>query len=172
MILRKCGRVIRSVPNTKTKTTEKKIKSKIKKTNNVVKLEEVKVVEEAPTTEKPIKEKNYTLDRGTDGKFIDCLNYYYNEDPNRWFTTDDAVKLLRGMASKSSLEKWRSHNRDDNDQRGPQYRIFSPKVVKYKAKWLVRFREGLPWENPVVELSHHFTVTASNIPQKKSSSIK
>lgn len=154
------------MPKTKTKT-------KPKKQNNVVKLDEVK-----EEKKKPIKEKNFTLDRGTDGGFIVDLNYYYNNDPNRWFTTWDAVKLLDGMVSKSSLEKWRIHNREDGafiegkDQRGPQYYPLSPKVVKYKARWLVRFREGLPWENPVVELSHHFAVTASNIPQKKSQSSK
>lgn len=153
-----------------------KTKTKPKKENNVVKLEKQKEVKK--TAEKPIKEKNFTLDRGNDGGFIEDLNYYYNDNPNRWFTTWDAVKLLKGMVSKSSLEKWRRYNNDDGaviegkGQRGPQYYTFSPKVVKYKALWLVRFREGLPWENPVVELPHHFAVTASNIPQKKSQSIK
>jgi hypothetical protein len=148
------------VPKAKTKT-------KPKKPNNVVKLDEVK-----EEKKKPIKEKNFSLDRGTDGGFIVCLNHYYNIDPNRWFTTWDEVKLLNGAVSKSSLEKWRKYNKDDGDERGPQYHPFSPKVVKYKARWLVRFREGLPWEKPVVELPHHFAVTASNIPQKKSQSIK
>jgi len=148
------------VPKVKTKT-------KPKKPNNVVKLEKVK-----EEKEKPIKEKNFTLDYGDDGQFIKCLNYYYNIDPNRWFTTWDATYLLNGAVSKSSLEKWRSENKDDDGERGPQCHQFSPKVVKYKARWLVRFREGLPWEKPVVELPHHFAVTASNIPQKKSQSIK
>lgn len=148
------------MPKTKTKT-------KPKKQNNVVKIDKVK-----EEKKKPIKEKNFSLDRGDDGQFIKCLNYYYNNDPNRWFTTWDATYLLNGAASKSSLEKWRTNNKDDKGERGPQYWEFSPKVVKYKARWLVRFREGLPWEKPVVELSHQYAVTASNIPQKKSQSIK
>ena len=88
------------------------------------------------------------------------------------------VKLLDGMRVKKFFRKMENTQQRDGafiegkDQRGPQYYPFSPKVVKYKARWLVRFREGLPWENPVVELSHHFAVTASNIPQKKSQSIK
>ena len=63
-----------------------KTKTKPKKQNNVVKLDEVK-----EEKKKPIKEKNFTLDRGTDGNFIVRLNYYYNNDPNRWFTTWDAI---------------------------------------------------------------------------------
>jgi len=50
------------VPKVKTKT-------KPKKPNNVVKLEKVK-----EEKEKPIKEKNFTLDYGDDGQFIKCLN--------------------------------------------------------------------------------------------------
>ena len=62
---------------------------------------------------KQIKEKNHTLDRGTDGKFIKDLNYYFNICPDRYVTTDDAAILLNGQISKSSLEKFRSMNRDD-----------------------------------------------------------
>ena len=42
-----------------------KTKTKPKKQNNVVKLDEVK-----EEKKKPIKEKNFTLDRGTDGDYI------------------------------------------------------------------------------------------------------
>jgi len=115
---------------------------------------------------KKIKEKNITLDRGTDGKFIKCLNYYYNLNPDRMFTTDDAVILLDGLISKSMLEKNRRFNKDDEGERGPQYVPISDRVVKYKARWLMRYREGLPWEKPVVELKPQYTVTASNIPLK------
>lgn len=114
--------------------------------------------------EKKPKPELITLDRGTDGDYIICLNYYYNKDPNRWFTTDDSVILLNKLISKSSLEKYRRHNKDDEGERGPQYHPFSARVIKYKARWLVRFREGLPWEKPVVELKQQYTVTASNIP--------
>ena len=117
---------------------------------------------------KKIKAELITLDRGTDGDYIICLNYYYNKDPNRWFTTDDSVILLNKLISKSSLEKYRRHNKDDEGERGPQYHPFSARVIKYKARWLVRFREGLPWEKPVVELKQQYTVTASNIPLKAS----
>ena len=118
--------------------------------------------------EKKIKAELITLDRGTDGQYITCLNHYYNTDPNRWFTTDDAVILLRKLVSKSSLEKYRRYNKDDQGERGPQFHPFSARVIKYKARWLVRFREGLPWEKPVVELKPQYTVTASNIPSKAS----
>ena len=114
---------------------------------------------------KQIKELNLSLDRGTDGKTIKDLNYYYNINPERMVTTDDAVILLAGLCSKSTLEKNRKFNKDDDGERGPQYRKISERVVKYKVLWLMRFREGLSWIKEGTELKHHYTVTASNIPQ-------
>ena len=127
-----------------------------------------KVVEvdfKKPNKPKQIKELNITLDPGTDGKRIKDLNYYYNINPERMVTTDDAVLLLAGLCSKSTLEKSRKFNPDDAGERGPQYRKISARVVKYKVLWLMRYREGLSWIKEETELKHHYTVTASNIPQ-------
>ena len=51
---------------------------------------------------KQIKELKITLDRGTDGKWIKDLNYYYNINSDRSVTTDDAVLLLNNIISKST----------------------------------------------------------------------
>ena len=126
-----------------------------------------KVVEvdfKKPKKPKQIKELNITLDAGTDGKRIKDLNYYYNVNPERMVTTDDAVLLLAGLCSKSTLEKNRKFNPDDDGKRGPQYRKISERVVKYKVLWLMRYREGLGWIEEETELKHHYAVTASNIP--------
>ena len=113
---------------------------------------------------KQIKELKITLDRGTDGKWIKDLNYYYNINLDRAVTTDDAVLLLNNIISKSTLERNRRENKDDDGDRGPQYRTISPRVVVYKIVWLMRYREGLSWIKLESELKPSYTVTASNIP--------
>ena len=118
-----------------------------------------------PKKTKKIKELNITLDRCTDGNFITDLNYYYNINPERYVTTDDADVLLKGLCSKSTLEKNRRFNIDDDDKRGPQYYRKSPRKVVYKILWLVRYREGLDWIEEKPELKQHYAVTARNIPQ-------
>lgn len=132
---------------------KKTTKPKINKTN-VVELEKPKT----------IKELKITLDRGTDGKYIKDLNYYYNVNPERQVTTDDAVLLLNNIISKSTLERNRRDNKDDDGTRGPQYRTISPRVVVYKILWLMRFREGLAWIKKETELKPSYAVTATNIP--------
>lgn len=123
-------------------------------TTNVVELEKPKV----------IKQPKITLDRGNDGDYIKDLNYYYNINPERPVTTDDAVILLNGLISKSTLERNRRDNKDDEGTRGPQYRILTARVVTYKILWLMRFREGLGWIKPETELKPSYTVIATNIP--------
>jgi hypothetical protein len=113
---------------------------------------------------KQIKELKITLDRGTDGKWIKDLNYYYNINPERQVTTDDAVLLLNNIISKSTLERNRRDNKDDDGERGPQNRTLSPRVVVYKILWLMRYREGLSWIKIENELKPSYTITASNIP--------
>lgn len=134
--------------------TETKIKAvkKATKKSTVIKLP------------KQIKELKITLDRGTDGKWIKDLNYYYNINLDRAVTTDDAVLLLNNIISKSTLERNRRENKDDDGDRGPQYRTISPRVVVYKIVWLMRYREGLSWIKLESELKPSYTVTASNIP--------
>ena len=141
------------------------MRKKIKKKDNVIDLKEVK--EKKPTKPKQIKELKYTLDRGTDGNKIKDLNYYYNVDPDRYVTTDDAVILLNGQISKSSLEKYRKFNKDDDGERGPQYWIKSERKVLYKILWLMRYREGISaWIKEEPKLKHHYAITALNIPQE------
>lgn len=113
---------------------------------------------------KQIKELKITLERGTDGKWIKDLNYYYNQDPERQVSTDDAVMLLNNLVSKSTLERNRRDNKDDNGSRGPQYRKLTERVVIYKILWLMRFREGLAWIKVEQELKPSYAVTATNIP--------
>ena len=113
---------------------------------------------------KQIKELKITLDRGNDGKWIKDLNYYYNVNPDRTVSTDDAVLLLNNIISKSTLERNRRENKDDAGDRGPQYRSISARVVVYKILWLMRYREGLAWIKIESELKPSYTVTASNIP--------
>ena len=113
---------------------------------------------------KQIKELKITLERGTDGKWIKDLNYYYNQDPERQVSTDDAVMLLNNLVSKSTLERNRRDNKDDNGARGPQYRKLTERVVIYKILWLMRFREGLAWIKVEQELKPSYAVTATNIP--------
>ena len=113
---------------------------------------------------KQIKELKITLERGTDGKWIKDLNYYYNQDPERQVSTDDAVMLLNNLVSKSTLERNRRDNKDDNGSRGPQYRKLTEGVVIYKILWLMRFREGLAWIKVEQELKPSYAVTATNIP--------
>jgi len=113
---------------------------------------------------KQIKELKITLERGTDGKWIKDLNYYYNQDPERQVSTDDAVMLLNNLVSKSTLERNRRDNKDDNGSRGPQYRKLTERVVIYKILWLMRFREGLAWIKVQQELKPSYAVTATNIP--------
>jgi len=113
---------------------------------------------------KQIKELKITLERGTDGKWIKDLNYYYNQDPERQVSTDDAVILLNNLVSKSTLERNRRDNKDDNGSRGPQYRKLTERVVIYKILWLMRFREGLAWIKVEQELKPSYAVTATNIP--------
>jgi len=124
------------------------------------------VKKKAPVVQIPkqIKELKITLDRGNDGKWIKDLNYYYNVNPDRAVTTDDAVLLLNNIISKSTLERNRRDNKDDDGDRGPQYRSISPRVVVYKILWLMRYREGLAWIKLESELKPSYTVTASNIP--------
>ena len=120
-----------------------------------------------PEKPKQIKEPKCTLDAGTDGKRIKDLNYYFNIDPERYVTTDDAVVLLKGMISKSTLEKNRKFNKDDDGERGPQYWIKSPRKVVYKILWLMRYREGIiAWIKEIPKLKQHYAVTALNIPQE------
>ena len=138
----------------KTKKTAAKPKTTKPKATNVVKLD----------TPKVIKELKITLDRGTDGKYIKDLNYYYNINPERTVSTDDAVLLLNNIIWKSTLERNRRDNKDDDGTRGPQYRTISPRVVVYKILWLMRFREGLAWIKQEQELKTSYTVTATNIP--------
>jgi hypothetical protein len=126
-----------------------------------IKLAKQSTVIELP---KQIKELKITLDRGTDGKWIKDLNYYYNVNPDRTVTTDDAVLLLNNIISKSTLERNRRDNKDDDCTRGPQYRTLSARVVVYKIMWLMRYREGLAWIKIEDELKPSYTVTASNIP--------
>jgi len=129
--------------------------------NKKIKLAKQSTVIELP---KQIKELKITLDRGTDGKWIKDLNYYYNVNPDRTVTTDDAVLLLNNIISKSTLERNRRDNKDDAGERGPQSRSISPRVVVYKIMWLMRYREGLAWIKIEDELKPSYTVTASNIP--------
>jgi len=136
------------------KKTKTKAKTKTTKVSNIVELEKPKV----------IKELKITLDRGTDGKYIKDLNYYYNINPERQVTTDDAVLLLNNIISKSTLERNRRDNKDDQGERGPQYRILTARVVVYKILWLMRFREGLGWIKQETELKPSYAVTATNIP--------
>jgi len=140
----------------KTKIIKDKTAVKVKKTkaSNVVELDKPKIV----------KELKITLDRGTDGKYIKDLNYYYNINPERQVTTDDAVLLLNNIISKSTLERNRRDNKDDEGERGPQYRILTARVVVYKILWLMRFREGLAWIKQDTELKPSYAVTATNIP--------
>ena len=147
------------ISNTKTrknvlKKTKTKAKTKTTKVSNIVELDKPKV----------IKELKITLDRGTDGKYIKDLNYYYNINPERQVTTDDAVLLLNNIISKSTLERNRRDNKDDEGERGPQYRILTARVVVYKILWLMRFREGLGWIKQETELKPSYAVTATNIP--------
>ena len=132
------------------------------KTSNIVELEKPKV----------IKELKITLDRGTDGKYIKDLNYYYNINPERQVTTDDAVLLLNNIISKSTLERNRRDNKDDEGERGPQYRILTARVVVYKILWLMRFREGLAWIKQDTELKPSYAVTATNIPSSNVTQLK
>jgi len=113
---------------------------------------------------KQIKELKITLERGTDGKWNKDVNYYYNQDPERQVSTDDAVMLLNNLVSKSTLERNRRDNKDDNGSRGPQYRKLTERVVIYKILWLMRFREGLAWIKVEQELKPSYAVTATNIP--------
>ena len=115
---------------------------------------------------KKIKVENITLDRGTDGNTIKDLNYYYNINPERYVTTSDAVILLAGLCSKSTLEKNRKFNKDDDGERGPQYYKKSERKVLYKILWLIRYREGLGWLKEETELKQHYAVTALNISQE------
>ena len=124
-----------------------------------------------PEKPKKIKELKVTLDKGTDGNPIKDLNYYYNINPERLVTTDDADVLLNGLCSKSTLEKMRRDNKDDDGERGPQYWIKSPRKVMYKILWLMRYREGLFWITDKPELKQHYAVTAGNIPQAALKSI-
>ena len=137
------------------KVPKKKLKSVNKVKDNVIELP------------KKTKELKITLDPGTDGKRIKDLNYYFNVDLERYVTTDDAVVLLKGMLSKSTLEKNRKWNKDDAGERGPQYWIKSPRKVVYKILWLMRYREGITaWIKEVPKLKQHYAVTALNIPQE------
>ena len=135
---------------------------------NVPKIVDKKVVKfEKPKKSKQIKEPKYTLDRGTDGNKIKDLNYYYEINSERYVTTDDAVLLLAGLASKSTLEKNRKFNKDDHAERGPQYWIKSPRKVVYKILWLMRYREGITeWIKEKPKLKQHYAVTALNIPEQ------
>jgi len=132
------------------------------------------VKKKAPVVQLPkqINELKITLDRGSDGKYIKDLNYYYNINPDRTVSTDDAVLLLNNMISKSTLERNRRDNKDDNGDRGPQNRSISPRVVVYKVLWLMRYREGLCWIKIENELKPSYTVTASNIPSSNVIGIK
>lgn len=135
-------------------------------TKTKTKIKSVKSIKKATVIELPkqIKELKITLDRGTDGKWIKDLNYYYNANPERQVTTDDAVMLLNNIISKSTLERNRRDNKDDDGSRGPQYRKISDRVVIYKILWLMRFREGLAWIKVEQELKPSYAVTATNIP--------
>ena len=141
----------------------KKAKAKIKEApkSNIVEIKQA-----------VIKELKITLDRGTDGKYIKCLNYYYNNNRDRTVTTDDAVLLLNNIISKSTLERNRRDNKDDDGCRGPQYRAISPRVVIYKVEWLMRYREGLAWIKIENELKPSYAVTANNIPSSNVVGIK
>ena len=120
-----------------------------------------------PEKPKKCKQLKVTLDKGTDGNPIKDLNYYYEINPERLVTTDDADLLLNGLCSKSTLEKYRRYNKDDHGERGPQYWIKSKRKVMYKILWLMRYREGITaWIKEEPTLKQHYAVTALNISQE------
>jgi len=126
------------VPKAKTKT-------KPKKSNNVVKLEEVKETKKKETP----KSKNITLDKKPDGNYI-CTLDHYRKDYERWFTIDDVLLLIPDNLKKRTWSLWRSMNNEpgvkNGDKLGPQYVIFGRKVYKIKFIWILRYIKGHKWE--------------------------
>ena len=130
-----------------------KTKTKIKSVKKTAKSNIIKIP----------RKKNVSLDKKPDGTWNTSIDYY-NQDPERQVSTDDAVMLLNNLVSKSTLERNRRDNKDDNGSRGPQYRKLTERVVIYKILWLMRFREGLAWIKVQQELKPSYAVTATNIP--------
>ena len=91
------------------------------------------------------KKNNISLDK-KDGVLITSLDYYKNRDLERWLTIDDCLLLIPNLLKKRTWESWRSHNKENGEQIGPQYKIFGFKVYKIKVIWLCSYIKGLNWE--------------------------
>tara|TARA_R100000935_G_C2754678_1_gene131110 strand:- start:108 stop:500 length:393 start_codon:yes stop_codon:yes gene_type:complete len=91
------------------------------------------------------KKNNISLDK-KDGVLITSLDYYKNRDLERWLTIDDCLLLIPNLLKKRTWESWRSHNKENGEQIGPQYKIFGFKVYKIKVIWLCSYVKGLNWE--------------------------
>ena len=91
------------------------------------------------------KQNNISLDK-KDGVLITSLDYYKNRDLERWLTIDDCLLLIPNLLKKRTWESWRSHNKENGEQIGPQYKIFGFKVYKIKVIWLCSYVKGLNWE--------------------------
>jgi len=109
------------------------------------------------------KKNNVSLDR-KDGVFITSLEYYRNRDLDRLLTFDDCLLILPHLLKKRTWESWRSHNKDNKEEIGPQYRNYGRRVFKVKVYWLCRYVKGENWEHEPLPTA------ANNIDQQKSAS--
>ena len=109
------------------------------------------------------KKNNVTLDK-KDGVLNTSLEYYKNRDLERWLTIDDCLLLAPSLLKKRTWESWRSHNKENGGQIGPQYKIFGIKVYKIKVIWLCSYVKGLNWEQQPQQTA------ANNISQQRSAS--
>ena len=91
------------------------------------------------------KKNNISLDK-KDGVLITALDHYRNKDLDRWLTIDDCLLIAPSLLKKRTWESWRSHNKENGEQIGPQYKIFGFKVYKIKVIWLCSYVKGLNWE--------------------------
>jgi len=107
------------------------------------------------------KKNNISLDK-KDGVLITALDHYRNRDLDRWLTIDDCLLIAPSLLKKRTWESWRSHNKENGEEIGPQYKIFGIKVYKIKVYWLCRFVKGLNWEHEPQETA------ANNISQSRS----
>ena len=109
------------------------------------------------------KKNNISLDK-KDGVLITSLDYYKNRDLERWLTIDDCLLLIPNLLKKRTWESWRSHNKENGEQIGPQYKIFGFKVYKIKVIWLCGYVKGLNWEQQPQQTA------ANNISQPRTAS--
>mgnify|MGYP003119193750 FL=1 len=84
--------------------------------------------------------------KSKDGKVVKDLTQY---DPEQWVSIQEALKLLPDLLVERTWEDWRSKNRDSGSELGPQNRTFGVRCIKTKIKWLIRYENGLPWEEQI-----------------------